>query len=193
MYNEFFHVWKKEKTNEELQSLKSNFFSEAIIYTQKQDEERENITQNTLRGKLLESEKEKIKKIISEIVEIRFRKILKSLGELPSCLEYLNKEEKLIYNDLIEHLQIFYNFKKELIEGRIFYKSSEKNKNVEPKTLLRFIMSVPAVIGTDMRAYGPFSEEDIASIPISNAKALISREAAIKMKITNRYEHNKFA
>lgn len=193
MYNELFDVWKKEKTNEELQSLKSNFFSESIIYIQMQDEDRENITQNTLRGKLQEYEKEKIKKIILEIVEIRFRKILKSLKEIPSCFEFLNKEEKLIYKDLIKNLQIFYNFKKELTEGRIFYKSSEINRNVDPKILLRFIKSVPAVIGIDMRTYGPFCEEDIASIPISNAKALIGRGAAIKMKTTNRYEYNKFA
>jgi len=37
---------------------------------------------------------------------------------------------------------------------------------------LRFLKAVPAIIGSDMKTYGPFAVEDVASVPVENAKIL---------------------
>jgi DNA replication factor GINS len=49
----------------------------------------------------------------------------------------------------------------------------------EPKRILvRFLQAIPAIIGPDMKAYGPFKEEDVASLPAENAEILITRGVA---------------
>lgn len=50
---------------------------------------------------------------------------------------------------------------------------SENGGNVLDFVILRFLQAVPAFIGVDMRKYGPFSREDVATIPPINAKNLV--------------------
>jgi DNA replication factor GINS len=37
---------------------------------------------------------------------------------------------------------------------------------------MRFLKDVPAIIGADMKTYGPFKTEDVASLPVENTKIL---------------------
>jgi len=48
---------------------------------------------------------------------------------------------------------------------------------------LRFKGEVPAIIGADMKVYGPFEIEDVASLPIENAGIMIKRDLADKVEI----------
>jgi DNA replication initiation complex subunit (GINS family) len=46
------------------------------------------------------------------------------------------------------------------------------------RVAVRFLKTVPAIIGSDMKTYGPFIVEDVASVPESNAKILIRQGLA---------------
>ncbi|MFB0514796.1 MAG: hypothetical protein ACETVQ_04380 [Candidatus Bathyarchaeia archaeon] len=48
--------------------------------------------------------------------------------------------------------------------------------------ILRFIQEIPAIIGADMKTYGPFKPEDIASLPIENARILIKQGVAVEVE-----------
>jgi hypothetical protein len=48
-------------------------------------------------------------------------------------------------------------------------------------TILRFLESVPAFVATDMRTYGPFQREDVATVPSLNANGLIFKELAVQI------------
>ena len=50
------------------------------------------------------------------------------------------------------------------------------------RAVLRFLKDVPAIIGADMKTYGPFKVEDVASLPIENAKVLIKQGLAEKVE-----------
>jgi DNA replication factor GINS len=41
--------------------------------------------------------------------------------------------------------------------------------------VVRFLSDFPAIIGVDLKTYGPFKAEDIATLPVENASALISQ------------------
>ena len=41
--------------------------------------------------------------------------------------------------------------------------------------LVRFLQPLPAIMGIDMKAYGPFEPEELATIPVQNAQNLIKR------------------
>jgi len=46
-------------------------------------------------------------------------------------------------------------------------------------TILRFLKPVPAFVAEDLKTYGPFQIEDVATVPKINAKGLISKEFAL--------------
>ncbi|MCW3975855.1 MAG: hypothetical protein NWE86_06405, partial [Candidatus Bathyarchaeota archaeon] len=92
-------------------------------------------------------------------------------------------EEEIIYNKIIEGLEFLNNFRKELLQGKSFNKSNIRNEITEPKILLRFNKDVPAIMGTDMKPYGPFFKEDLAILPLENANALINKNAARKINL----------
>jgi DNA replication initiation complex subunit (GINS family) len=47
---------------------------------------------------------------------------------------------------------------------------------------VRFLSEIPAVIGADMKTYGPFKPEDIGSMPLENARVLIKQSMAEKVE-----------
>lgn len=184
MYAKLFEIWKIEKFNEELQSIKPDFYEKVLNFVKKLKENEEEQDPNSMRSKLLNNEIKRVNKIFSELVEVRFNKIFKSLiKDLPLPLEYLTKEEEIIYKKMAEDFQFLSNFRMELLKGKLFNQINMKNGINKSKILLRFNKDVPAIMGTDMKPYGPFYKEDLATLPIENANALLSRGVAKKINI----------
>ncbi len=184
MYDILFEIWKIEKMNEELQPLKPDFYEKAFNFIKKLNENEKTIDPSSMKSMLLKIERERINKIISELLEVRFKKIYKSLiGDVPLPLDCLTKEEENICNKIIEGLQFLNNFREELLQGRSFNKNNIKNEVAESRILLRFNKDVPAIMGTDMKPYGPFVKEDLAILPIENANALINKDVAKKINL----------
>jgi hypothetical protein len=48
-------------------------------------------------------------------------------------------------------------------------------------TILRFLKPVPAFLGEDLRTYGPFKFDDVATVPKLNSKGLIERDIAVEV------------
>lgn len=48
-------------------------------------------------------------------------------------------------------------------------------------TILRFLQPVPAFVGTDLKTYGPFQREDVATVPAVHAKNLIRSGHALEV------------
>ena len=48
-------------------------------------------------------------------------------------------------------------------------------------TVLRFVQEIPTLVGIDMTTYGPFDPEDIATLPLENAKLFIKKGIAVKV------------
>ena len=56
------------------------------------------------------------------------------------------------------------------------------SQNHKTKTIvLRFLQEVDQIVGVDLKKYGPFKPEDIATIPYENALALITNKIATKI------------
>jgi DNA replication factor GINS len=47
--------------------------------------------------------------------------------------------------------------------------------------VVRFLVDIPAIIGADLKPYGPFKPEDIATLPLENVEILMKGKAAIKI------------
>lgn len=178
MYNKLYNIWKKELENIELEILPSNFYPNVASYLRSIQEESRMLDQKSVKASLLESELKNVKKILHELVWARYQKLIKKVADNQKVpVETLTIEEKKV-SDNFHFAEAYQEFAKALLQGSIKTNFKRNNKRV----VLRFLSDVPTLIGVDMKTYGPFGVEDIASLPIENAKLLIKQKLAEKIE-----------
>jgi DNA replication initiation complex subunit (GINS family) len=66
-------------------------------------------------------------------------------------------------------------------------KAEAKTEATQPshkRLTIRFLKSIPAIMGADMKSYGPFVAEDVASLPASNAQVLVKQGLAVLIEVS---------
>jgi len=116
-----------------------------------------------------------------ELIMTRYQKIVRTVGKGEEIShDLLTPEEETIYSKLSPFSGTVQNFVKEILRGRIVRVTAE----VEHKrAALRFLKDVPAIIGADMKTYGPFKAEDVSDLPLENTKILVKQGLAQKIEI----------
>ena len=152
MYNTLYNVWKKEKENIDLQELPKEFYPKLADYLKKF---RKNKDKRTTKDILIFLELKNVEKMVEELVELRRKKILKEVFAEKKVIKNLTKEEEKIYRGFLPVTDSHINFLKGLLKGN---ESSIEKKDL---LLLRFLKGIPAIIGPNMKSYGPFKKEDM--------------------------------
>ncbi len=57
-------------------------------------------------------------------------------------------------------------------------------KPAPKRVTVRFSKPIPAIMGADMKSYGPFAVEDVASLPELNAKILVKQGLAVAVEVS---------
>ncbi len=180
MYNRLHEAWKKERENTEIQKLTRAFYAKLADYVKKMKEERRMLDKKTLKGKLLEREYRNAKKMIEELVQLRYRKALrKAVAGKAVPKEFLTGEEAKLHGEILPITEAYQAFVEDILRGRI---SDIERKGKSKKMLVRFLREIPAIIGSDMKTYGPFKSEDIATLPIENARALVKQGVVVEVE-----------
>jgi DNA replication factor GINS len=180
VYDELYEAWKKEKENVEIQRLPKNFYAKIADYVKKIREERRMLDKKTTKAKLLDREFKNVKNMAEELVRLRYDKALKkSLARETVLREVLTEEEEKLYGEILPLAEAYQAFLKDILQGRL----SRIEKEEKPKKiLLRFVQEIPAIVGSDMKTYGPFEPEDIATLPSENARILIKQGVAMEVE-----------
>jgi len=181
-YALLYEAWKQEKENHELQPLHREFYSNLSQYVKSQREELQMLDEKTLKARLLSEELERVKKLSSDLIHSRYRKMFNSIlnGKIISS-DILTSEEEVSYSGISSTWKYVKDVLKDVLRGRIPIVRSLKNMEKPKRILVRFLKGIPAIIGPDMKAYGPFNEEDVASLPAENAEVLLKRGIAIEV------------
>jgi len=70
------------------------------------------------------------------------------------------------------------------LEGRDLAAANFSSLEMPKRILVRFSCEVPAIVGVDMKSYGPFKPEDLVVLPRNNAETLIRRGVATAVELT---------
>jgi len=181
LYDELLDAWRKEKESEEIQPLAKDFYARLAEYMVKLREESRMLDEKTLRGRLLQSERENVKSLIEELIRTRYDKIMRriSLGEILPTTS-LTEDETVLHEKVSPSTESHLSLLKNILQGQLV-KAEEKAK---PKVILvRILQEIPAIIGGDMKTYGPFRPEDVAALPRENARILIKQGAAEEIEV----------
>ena len=94
--------------------------------------------------------------------------------------DVLTVEEQKIYTGASPLAEAYQSFAKNILRGNVLKMDVGREHK---RAVLRFLKDVPAIIGADMKTYGPFKVEDVASLPVENAKIFVKHGLAEKIDV----------
>jgi len=193
MYDELYDAWRLEIDNQELSILPADFYIRLVGYMRNIKDENMLLDKaKGVRANLLAKEMSNANQMTQDLVSIRCRKIAKLMvtgHEIP--FEHLAVEEQAMCRGVGSFGDAFKRFKDGILGGQLvkihvsspIESATEEAPVIHKRVTLRFLKPVPSIIGGDMKSYGPFLVEDVASVPLENARILIKQGLAKAVEI----------
>ncbi len=120
---------------------------------------------------------------VSSILMIEARQIKISSSEETLDYSKLTDEEKYILDGKRESNKRVDEVVAALVKGRPKVLESISIKMRSKQIVLRFLKPIEAFVGIDMNKYGPYTQEDVASLPFENARSIIDSGGAIEVYV----------
>lgn len=102
-------------------------------------------------------------------------------GNEPLDYSKLTDEEKYILDGHAESESRMEQVVSAAIKGRPKVLEAISTKIRSKQILVRFIKPMEQFIGVDMGKYGPFQQEDVATLPLENARSFIETGTAVQV------------
>lgn len=177
MYSELYAAWQREIDELALQPLPADFYARVSDYIRRIKEESRMLDRKALKAELLEQELKNVRRIVKQLTWTRYKKLVRLINEnqkLPTAS--MVAEEEQLSKGYLPFIEAYRTFARALLQGQPQKINLEKPIELPHKRVtLRFVKAVPAIIGGDMKTYGPFVPEDVASVPVENAKLLVKQ------------------
>jgi DNA replication factor GINS len=207
MYNQLYAAWRREIDDPTLGGLPPDFYQKIAEYLAHIKEENSKpVDKKTVKVSLLEHEAKNVERMLGELLDLRYRKILKTVTRLHKApAELLTVEEAKMCESFVGFAEAYQRFAKNLKEGEqapIMVTIIQSAHPAPPATqavkaefkppshvthkrlTLRFTKPIPAIMGADMKSYGPFAAEDVASLPALNAQILVKQGLAVLVEVS---------
>jgi len=137
------------------------------------------LDKKTTKAKLLDCESKNVKFMVGELFALRHKKLQETgLSRGRVARDALTEEEEKLYVDIFSLTEEYHDFSRNILRGQL--SNIEKGAKAVVN-ILRFVKEIPALIGSDLKTYGPFCSEDIATLPLENARVLIEQGVAVKV------------
>jgi DNA replication factor GINS len=176
MYDELYKSWKQELENDDLIQLSQDFYTKLADYVRRLSEEGRMLDKRTAKANLLKRETQNAKRMIQELIRTRYKKLITKAAKgekIPP--DVLTIDEEKDFQKMSGLSDAFQSLTKDILQGR---RPAVRAKQERKRAVLRFQVHVPPIIGADMKPYGPFEAEDVASLPNDNAKILVKQHLA---------------
>lgn len=205
-YDLLFDILKIEKSREELQKLEEKFYTHVVEYILSKESIISNPNTPIRERELTRIQLYNVKKLLLELYDRRERKIINlAIYKIKTSAGIINtdallEEERHLFDTLYLQLSRYRSdVINNIVEGKMpsFNSSIQDFSNVASSTIkvieevdesegiksVRFTKSVPKFLGPELEIYGPFEENDIASLPSKIANILVKKERAEEMQI----------
>ena len=194
MYKELYAAWQREIDDPTLGSLQPDFYIKIADYVRHIREEDRVLDKKSVKVSLLEHEAQNVGRMLEQLLETRYRKLIKTVTKtqkLPT--ELLTFEEAKMCETFADFTRFYRKFADDLKLGQLVAEPIKVTVKVEalaatPQTrkrsTIRFLKKIPAIMGADMKSYGPFVAEDVASLPPQNAQILVKQGLAVMVEVS---------
>ena len=208
-YETLYELLKREKERPDLQKLETTFFSDTINYIKDKKKILQAKSDSVFASdemKKTERQLDNIYKILKELYERREKKIIglaldksRTKSNLIDTTALLREEkvffdavtglldsyrDAILYTVLNEKMPFMQDLEDKDKKPKSDFTTALELKNEGKKStkLVRFTHKVPKFVGPELEEYGPYNEEDIASLPMEIADVLLNKGKAEEIK-----------
>ncbi|HEV8387482.1 MAG TPA: hypothetical protein VGQ03_07665 [Nitrososphaera sp.] len=141
----------------------------------------------TLKGQGYEGVEAKVRDRLTELLANSARLLMEArlykLRSHPELVDYskLTDEEKYALDGMSDSAARIDEVISATIKGRVKVLESVAVKVRSKQVLVRFLKPIESFVGVDMNKYGPFQQEDVASLPLENALSIVGSGLAVQV------------
>jgi DNA replication initiation complex subunit (GINS family) len=192
-YDSLFETLMNEKNKDSLQKLSLTFFTDLVAYVAEKRKTLENPATDPFAMEEKEATSKQLQNItrmVRELYERRERKII-TMATIRSRTgadiidtSGLLVEEQMLFDAVVAQLDYYRNsILHATLEARTPAPEAPVPDGPQKETkLIRFLFAVPKFVGKELEIYGPFEEEDVASLPVEIADILVSKGRAEELE-----------
>jgi DNA replication factor GINS len=199
VYNELYAAWQREIDDPTLGALQLDFYGKISEYLRRIKEEDKVQDKKSVKTNLLMHESLNVERMLNELLVVRYKKIVKIVTKSQKLpMELLTVEEARMCETFADFAKTYHKFTDDLMQGQLATEpikvtiKSESNPAAAPtsappahkRSTVRFLKNIPAIMGADMKSYGPFVAEDVASLPPQNAQILVKQGLAVLVEVS---------
>jgi DNA replication factor GINS len=207
MYEQLYAAWRREIEDATLGGLSPDFYVKIADYLGHiKEAQSKPVEKKTVKTSLLEHEAKNVERMLGELLDMRYRKILKTVTRLHKApVELLTTEEAKMCEGFVGFSEAYRSFARNLKQGEQTQIPQMPQTQQVPqqeqiptvkliikpeahvthkRLTLRFTKNIPAIMGADMKSYGPFQAEDVASLPSLNAQILVKQGLAVLVEVS---------
>ncbi len=198
MYNELYAAWQRETDDPTLGALPLDFYGKISEYLRHIKEEDKVQDKKSVKMNLLTHESLNVERMLEELLGARYRKIVKIVTKSQKLpVEFLTVEEVRMCETFADFAKAYHKFTEDLMLGQLSTEPIKVTIKTDSNTAtatsappthkrstIRFLKSIPAIMGADMKSYGPFVAEDVASLPPQNAQILVKQGLAVLVEVS---------
>lgn len=162
-----------EEESEKLLPLQAEFYSRIASYTR--DLRRTIASANSeVTNRLISRQLGLIDGMVRRFVTLRMRKAVSQ-----SAIPQLLPEERHVCSIEADFRLQVETFVESVSAGRLSFLETAHHDEMGRSTVVRFTKDVTEIVGLDMRRYGPFKPNDLASVPAANAEIFVANGEAV--------------
>ncbi len=176
MYNALLERWQAERDANTLLPLRDSFLQNLREYIEQVLEQTKSEDITPFQRQLYETELLNLRFMLKNLLQIRVQKILSNLASSQIDYDLLTRNERRFAD------QITRNLRSVLIPIDDLFSPLEPESSSQV-ILIRFLEDHPQLVGVDLKTYGPFRADDLAALPIENARLIIRKNHAEPINI----------
>ncbi|MFX1491202.1 MAG: hypothetical protein ACFFBU_03010 [Promethearchaeota archaeon] len=176
MYTALLERWQAERDALELLPLRDSFLQNLREYIEQVLNRTQSEELTALQRQLLETELTNLQFMMKSLLQIRVKKILTHLLDQEIDYDLLTRSERRFAD------QISRNLRSVLLPVNDLFTPLEEEGSSR-LLLVRFLEDHPQLIGVDLKTYGPFRADDLATLPAENARLIIRKNQAEPVSI----------
>jgi len=164
-----------ESQSGDLLPLPSDFYSSLSAYSQKLKRSATSGA-SEVSQRLIVTQSRMIESMVTQLLKLRTRKAMQQ-----NALLQLLPEERYVCSAEQKFQRRFQTMVDAVAGGQPSFVEFAHQRESQRNITVRFVKQVNELVGLDMRRYGPFEVDDVASIPAASADILIAGGDAIEV------------
>ncbi len=164
-----------ESQSESLLPLPTDFYSGISAYSQKLKRSA-GYGSSEVSVRLIATQARMIESMVKQLLKLRTKKAMQQ-----NALLQLLPEERYVCSAELKFQKRFQTLVEAVSSGQPSFVEFAHLTESQRRVTVRFVKQVGELVGLDMRRYGPFEPDDVASIPAASADILIAGGDAIEV------------